>query len=58
MVTLIASSTYVQINALMNTIFALAAYRYAIAGKNDLFPGDPSFGKRAFVRRPSRRAKR
>jgi Family of unknown function (DUF6159) len=55
MATLIASSTYVQINALVNSIFALAAYRYATTGRNDLFPEDPSFGERAFVRARSRR---
>jgi hypothetical protein len=48
-VMLIAISTYTQVSALVNAIFALAAYRYATARKNDLFPGDPSYAERAFV---------
>jgi len=47
---LIAISTYTQLNALVNVIFALAAYRYATARKSDLFPGDPSYAERAFVK--------
>jgi hypothetical protein len=47
---LMASSTYVQMNGLVNSVVALAAYRYAEAGQDDLFPGDRSYGERAFVR--------
>jgi hypothetical protein len=47
---LIAISTYTQLSALANAIFALAAYRYATAGKSDLFPGDASYAEHAFVK--------
>jgi len=47
---LLAISTYTQLSALVNTVFALAAYRYATVGKSDLFPGDPSYAEHAFVR--------
>jgi hypothetical protein len=46
---LLAISTYTQLNAMMQAIFALAAYRYATARKRDLFPGDPSYAEHAFV---------
>jgi hypothetical protein len=46
---LIAISTYTQLSALINAIFALAAYRYATAQKSDLFPGDDSYAEHAFV---------
>jgi hypothetical protein len=46
---LVAISTYTQLSGLVNAIFALAAYRYATAGKRDLFPGDPTYAERAFV---------
>lgn len=48
-VTLIVMLSYLQLSALVNAIFGLAAYRYATAGKRDLFPGDPSYAERAFV---------
>jgi hypothetical protein len=47
---LVAISTYIQLSALVNAIFALAAYRYATVGNSDLFPGDPSYADRAFVK--------
>src|SRR5262249_35573840 len=47
---LIAISTYTQLSALVNAIFALAAYRYATAGKSDLVPGDASYAEHAFVK--------
>jgi uncharacterized protein DUF6159 len=47
---LIAISSYTQLSALVNAIFALAAYRYATAGKSDLFPGDPTYAEHAFVK--------
>ena len=46
---LIAISTYTQLSALVNAIFAFAAYRYATARKSDLFPGDPTYAEQAFV---------
>ena len=46
---LVAISTYTQLSALINAIFALAAYRYATAQKSDLFPGDDSYAEHAFV---------
>lgn len=49
-VMLIAIGTYTQLSALMNAVFALAAYRYATAGKSDVFPGDPTYAEQAFVR--------
>ena len=49
-VLLIAISSYTQLSALVNAIFALAAYRYATAGKSDLFPGDDSYAEQAFVK--------
>jgi len=42
--------TLTQVNALVNAIFALGAYRYATAGKSDVFPGDPSYAEHAFVK--------
>lgn len=47
---LVAVSTYTQISAVVNVIFALAAYRYATARKSDLFPGDASYAEHAFVK--------
>ena len=47
---LLAISTYTQLSALVNTVFALAAYRYATTRKSDLFPGDPTYAQHAFVR--------
>jgi hypothetical protein len=49
-VMLIAISSYTQLSALINAIFALAAYRYATARKSDVFPGDPSYAEHAFVK--------
>lgn len=49
-VLLISILTFTQLNALVNAIFALAAYRYATAGKNDLFPGNASYAEHAFVK--------
>jgi hypothetical protein len=46
---LLAISTYTQLSALVNAIFALAAYRYATTRKSDLFPGDPTYAEQAFV---------
>jgi Family of unknown function (DUF6159) len=48
--TLMATSTYVQIHALVDAVFALAAYRYATTGRDDLFSADPRFGEHAFLR--------
>ncbi|HEU5100783.1 MAG TPA: hypothetical protein VFU22_17260, partial [Roseiflexaceae bacterium] len=42
--------TFTQVKALVNALFALAAYRYATARKSDLFPGDPSYAEHAFVK--------
>jgi hypothetical protein len=47
---LLAISSYTQLSALVNAIFALAAYRYATARKSDLVPGDPSYAEQAFVK--------
>jgi len=47
---LVAILTFTQLKALVNAIFALAAYRYATARKSDLFPGDPSYAEHAFAR--------
>jgi hypothetical protein len=47
---LIAISTYTQLSALVNAIFALAAYRYATVGKSDVIPGDDSYAEHAFVK--------
>jgi hypothetical protein len=49
-VLLIAISTYTQLSALVNAIFALAAYRYATVRKSDVVPGDPSYAEHAFVK--------
>jgi hypothetical protein len=49
-VLLVSILTFTQINALVNAIFALAAYRYATARKSDVFPGDASYAERAFVK--------
>ena len=49
-VLLTAISSYTQLSALINAIFALAAYRYATAQKSDVFPGDPSYAEHAFVK--------
>ena len=47
---LVAIGGYLQLNALVNAVVALAAYRYATAAKSDVFPGDPSYAEHAFVR--------
>jgi hypothetical protein len=47
---LIAIGTYTQLSALVNTVFALAAYRYATARKSDVLPGDPTYAEHAFVK--------
>lgn len=47
---LVSILTFTQLNALVNAIFALAAYRYATARKRDLFPGDASYAAHAFVK--------
>src|SRR5262249_33182759 len=49
-VMVIAISSYTQLSALINAIFAVAAYRYATAKKSDVFPGDPSYAEHAFVK--------
>jgi hypothetical protein len=49
-VLLVSILTFTQLKALVNAIFALAAYRYATARKSDLFPGDPSYAEHAFVK--------
>lgn len=49
-VLLVSILTYTQLNALVNAIFALAAYRYATVRKSDLFPGDASYAEQAFVK--------
>jgi hypothetical protein len=46
---LITISAYTQLSGLVNAIVALAAYRYATAGKSDLFPGDLIYAEHAFV---------
>jgi hypothetical protein len=48
-VLLLAVSGYTQLSGLINALVALAAYRYATAGKSDLFPGDPTYAEQAFV---------
>jgi MFS family permease len=47
---LVSILTYTQLNALVNAIFALAAYRYATARKSDVIPGDASYAEHAFVK--------
>jgi hypothetical protein len=47
---LVSILIFTQVNALVNAIFALAAYRYATARKSDLFPGDASYAEQAFVK--------
>jgi hypothetical protein len=47
---LVSILTFTQVNALVNAIFALAAYRYATARKRDVVPGDPSYAEHAFVK--------
>lgn len=49
-VMLVSISTYTQLSALVNALFALAAYRYATARKSDLVPGDMSYAEHAFVK--------
>jgi len=49
-VMLIAISSYTHLSALVNAIFALAAYRYATARQSDVFPGDASYAEHAFVK--------
>jgi hypothetical protein len=46
---LVSILIFTQINTLVNTLFALAAYRYGTARKSDLFPGDLSYSEHAFV---------
>lgn len=48
-VTLLVIGVYIQLSALVNAIFALAAYRYATVRKADLVPGDASYAEAAFV---------
>jgi hypothetical protein len=47
--TLIAMSTYIELSALTNALFALAAYRFATGGRADVFPGDSSYAEHAFA---------
>jgi hypothetical protein len=47
---LVSILTFTQVNALVNAIFALAAYRYATARKSDVFPGNVSYAEHAFVK--------
>jgi len=49
-VMLIAIGAYTQLNALVQAIFGLAAYRYATARKHDVIPGDASYAEHAFVK--------
>jgi hypothetical protein len=49
-VMLIAISTYTHLSALINAIFAFAAYRYATVRKSDVFPGDSSYAEHAFAK--------
>jgi len=49
-VLLVSILTFTQVNALVNAIFALAAYRYGTGRKSDLFPGDSSYAEYAFVK--------
>ena len=49
-VLLIGIASYTQLSALANAIYALAAYRYATAGKSDVVPGDPSYAEYAFAK--------
>ena len=49
-VLLVSILTFTQVNALVDAIFALAAYRYATVRKTDLFPGDQSYAEGAFVK--------
>lgn len=56
-VLLVSIVTFTQVNTLVNTIFGLAAYRYATIGKSDLFPGDPSYAEHAFVKPKKETAK-
>lgn len=46
---LVSILTFTQLNALVNALLGLAAYRYGTARKSDLFPGDPSYSEYAFV---------
>ena len=45
----LAISIYTQLSALVNAIFAFAAYRYATTQKRDVFPNDPTYAEHAFV---------
>ncbi len=49
-VLLVSILTFTQVSALVNAIFALAAYRYATARKSDVFPADGSYAEHAFVK--------
>jgi hypothetical protein len=49
-VLLVSILVFTQVSALVNAIFALAAYRYATARKSDVFPGDASYAEQAFVK--------
>jgi hypothetical protein len=49
-VLLVSIAIFTQLNALVNAIFGLAAYRYGTTGKSDLFPGDPSYAEQAFMK--------
>jgi hypothetical protein len=49
-VLLVSILIFTQVNALVNAIFALAAYRYATARKSDVFPEDASYAEYAFVK--------
>jgi len=49
-VLLVSILTFTHIKALVNAIFALAAYRYATDQQSDLFPGDGSYAEHAFIK--------
>ena len=63
---LLATSAYLQLSAVVNAFIAVAAYRYAVQGRSDVFRGQPSFAENAFLRprpvtppqQPSRRQRR
>lgn len=53
--TLLVIGVWLQVNALVNAIVALAAHRFATSGRSDVVPGDPSYAEQAFVRSHERK---
>lgn len=51
---LLAVGAFTTLSLLANAVLGLAAWRYAVLGSTDVVPGDPDYGRHAFIPRKSR----